>query len=105
VEGCLTDRHRVQLDKAGAGLLVALEIAAELLAQMRLPEGDVAAPADPAVAAIGAAELLEAVAVAADCLRRREVDLFVRRAQLGVDETEEALEHRPLERPWPVLRR
>ena len=105
VEGVLHDRHRVQLDEARTCLLVRLEVALELLAQMRLPEGDVAAPADPAVAAIGAAEVLDPGAVVADRLGGREVDLLVRRAQLGVDEPEEALQHRPLERARPARRR
>ena len=39
VQGVLHDRHRVQLDEARTRLLVRLEVALELLAQMRLPEG------------------------------------------------------------------
>ena len=80
VERVLHDRHRMQLDEPRARLLVRLEVAVELLAQVRLPERDVPAPADAAVADVGAAELLDALAVVDDRLRRREVDLARRAA-------------------------
>ena len=101
VERVLHDRHRVQLDKPGARLLVRLEVACELLAEMGLPEGDVPAPADPAVADIRAAEILDPGAVVGERVLGREVDLALGRAELGVDEAEEAVEHRPLERAGP----
>ena len=51
--------HRVQLDEAGARLLVGLEVAAELEPEVRLPERDMAAPADAAVGgSVCAAEVL-----------------------------------------------
>lgn len=56
VQGVLHDRHRGELDDAGCGLLPLVE-AAELLGQARLPEGDVATPADATVAAVGAADV------------------------------------------------
>ena len=51
----------MQLHQAGAGLLVGVEVALELVAEVGLPESDVPAPADPAVTDVGAAEILEPV--------------------------------------------
>src|SRR5205823_7206036 len=101
VQGVLHDRHRVELDEPRAGGLVGVEVALELLAEVRLPEGDVATPADAAVADVCAAEPFDPRAVVADRLGRREVDLLLRRTQLGVDQAEEPLEHRSLERARP----
>ena len=101
VERVLHDRHRVELDEAGARLLVRLEVAGELLAEMGFPEGDVPAPADAAVADVRATEILDPARVVGERVRGREVDLALGRAQLGVDESEEAFEHRPLERARP----
>ena len=68
VECVLHDRHRVQLDEARTCLLVRLEIAGELLAPGGTPRRRCAAPADAAVAAICAAEVLDPCAVVADRL-------------------------------------
>ena len=105
VQRVLHDRHRVQLHEAGACLLVRLEVARELLAEMGLPEGDVPAPADPAVADVCAAEILDPRSSSSErAVPRREVDLALGRAQLRVDQGEEAVEHRPLEGARPRQR-
>src|SRR5438132_11731104 len=101
MERVLHDRHRVQLDEPRTRPLVRLEVARELLAEMRLPEGDVPAPADASVADIGAAEVIDPRAEVGQCFRRREVDLPRRWAELLVDQPEEAVEHCPLERSRP----
>jgi hypothetical protein len=62
----------VKLDESRAGPHVGVEVTVELLAEVRLPEGDVPAPADAAVADIRASEPLDALAVVDDRLRRRE---------------------------------
>jgi hypothetical protein len=49
----------MELDEARAGLLVGLQVTFKLRTEVRLPECDVAAPADPAVADVGAAEILD----------------------------------------------
>ena len=91
----------MELHEAGARLLVRLDVAGELLAEMGLPERDVPAPADPAVAHVRAAEILDPARVVGERVRGREVDLALGRAQVGVDESEEAFEHRALERARP----
>src|SRR3954453_24087264 len=91
----------MQIDQSGAGVAVGIEVALELGAEMWFPEGDVAAPADASVADVGAAEVLDAGAVVRDSLACREVDLALGRAQLGIDEREESLPHRALERARP----
>jgi hypothetical protein len=105
VERVLHDRHRVQLDEPRACLLVGLEVAVELLAEVGLPEGDVPAPADASVADVRPAEVLDHGRVVADLLARREVDVLAARPELGVDRSEEALDHGPLERAGPRERR
>ena len=101
VQRVLHDGHRVQLDQPRAGAAVGIEVAVELGAEMRLPEGDVPAPADASVTDVGAAEVLDPRAVVGDRLAGREVDLVLGRAQLGIDEREEPLPHRALERARP----
>ena len=91
----------MELDEACAGLLVRGQVAVELEAEMRLPERDVPAPPDAAVTDVGAAEVLDPLRVVLDRVAGRKVDLALRRAQVGVDEVEEALPHRALERAWP----
>ena len=75
MEGVLHDGHRVELHEARALLLVGAEVVAELEAEVRLPEGDVPAPADPPVAHVGPARVLDHPAVARDDVPGGEVDL------------------------------
>ncbi len=104
VQRVLHDGHRVQLDDPGARPLVGVDVAAELMPELGLPESDVPAPADPAVADVGAAALLDPLGVVADRVVAGEVDLRLRRTQVGVDAPEEMLLHRPSERSAPRRR-
>ena len=63
------------------------------------------APADAAVADIGAAKILDPTRIVGERVGCWEVDLAVRRAQLRLDVGEEVVEHRPLERARPRERR
>ncbi|OPZ68562.1 MAG: hypothetical protein BWY83_02267 [bacterium ADurb.Bin478] len=72
---------------------------------MRFDKGDVAAPADAAVADIGAAHVREHLAVIVDIVAAREVDLLLRHAQLRPDAAKEVVPHPVLEAAGPVPRR
>src|ERR1043166_1403343 len=49
--------HRMEFHTARPGHFVGLQVLAEFIAEMRFPERDVAAPANSAIADIGAAEV------------------------------------------------
>ena len=59
------------------------------------------APTDSAVTDVGAAKILDPRRVVANRLGCREVDLLFGRAQVGLDQVEEPLPHRSLERAGP----
>src|SRR5581483_3184761 len=96
VQRVLHDGHGMQFHTARPGLSVSIHVGSaicldELIAQVRLPEGDMAAPADTPVADIRAAPVGDALAVVREGLPGREVDLTFRHAQPRIDLAEEVL--------------
>src|SRR2546423_2204103 len=87
VEGVLHDGHGVKLNQPRPRPLVRVEITLELQPEVRFPEGDVTAPPDSSIAGVGAAELLNAIAVIRERLGGREMDLFLGGPKFGVDQT------------------
>jgi len=97
----LHDRHRVQLDQTCAGMSEGFHVTGELMTEMSLPKRNMTAPANSAVADVGAAEVLYAGAVAVDRSGRRKVDVVGRWSQVSFYQSEEVLPHGSFERAGP----
>ena len=101
MEGVLHDRHRVELDDLRLGRLVLLHRGV-VVAEMGFEEGDVPAPADAAVAAIGATGRRDHVGVVVDVAGIGKVDVLGLGAQFVVDPAEEVGHHRRGEGAFPL---
>jgi len=102
VQRVLHDGHGMQLHDAGAGGAECRQVVAELEPQVRLPKGDVPAPADASIDDIGAAQVCDSPGIVGERGACREMNLARRRPQLLLDPAEESLHHGPLEGAGPV---